>query len=365
LFEGDRPAPPRLSGPGEKFALGDSASTQEIATAELPEAYGTGRLFLTSRDPHWLYAHWDFTREQQRRYNAQSADGHLILRAYAGSPQGRPVSEIHVHPESRHWFAHVELGYYRRGRKWTRVATAATTQTPPDTHSTDTNASFATIPVDAPFEKLLGLVRGAACGDLPLAQALEELQQREQSKIPAAAATASPAWTAEQARALAEVIRADTSPCAWMDSLAISELMQGPERPEGQVSSPGAAGFGLHAWPAGAEESVSSPSGGPPLEAKGFWFNVNAELVIYGATERDATVTLGGRRINLRPDGTFSIRFALPDGKHALAVVAVSSDGKDGRAAGLKFTRSTEIAGEVGTHPQDPALQPPTPENVG
>jgi hypothetical protein len=329
---------------------------------------------VTSRDPHWLYAHWDFTREQQRLYNARSADGHLILRTYAGSPQGRPISEIHVHPESRHWFAHVEqaateyvaeLGYYRRGHKWTRVAMSAATQTPPDIHSTDTTVSFTTIPVDAPFEKLLALVRDAAREDLPLAHALEKLREGGQSEIPASAAGESSAWTTERARALAEAIRADTSPCAWTDSLAISELMQGQERPEGQVSSPGAAGFGLLAWPAGAEGSVSSPSGGPPLEAKGFWFNVNAELVIYGATERDATVTIGGRRINLRPDGTFSFRFALPDGKHALAVVAVSSDGKDGRAAELKFTRTTETAGEVGVHPQDPALKPPAPENVG
>ena len=48
--------------------------------------------------------------------------------------------------------------------------------------------------------------------------------------------------------------------------------------------------------------------------AKGFWFNVNAELIIYGATEPTARVTLGGHEIKLRPDGTFSYRFSLPDG---------------------------------------------------
>jgi hypothetical protein len=87
-------------------------------------------------------------------------------------------------------------------------------------------------------------------------------------------------------------------------------------------------------------------------------------LIIYGATERDATVTIGGRTIKLRPDGSFSYRFALPDGKYDLPVVAVSADGTDGRAAELKFSRATEIRGEVGTHPQDPALKPPTPDDV-
>ena len=32
-----------------------------------------------------------------------------------------------------------------------------------------------------------------------------------------------------------------------------------------------------------------------------------------GATEPDAAVTIGGRKIQLRKDGTFSFRFALPD----------------------------------------------------
>ena len=90
---------------------------------------------------------------------------------------------------------------------------------------------------------------------------------------------------------------------------------------------------------------------------KGFWFNVNAELIVYGATERDATVSIGGRKIKLRPDGSFSYRFALPDGRYEMPVVAVSADGTDGRAAEMKFSRGTEYRGHVGAHPQDPALQ--------
>ena len=54
LFEGDRPAPSPLAGPGEKFALGKHPKAREVAIEELPETYGTGRLFVTCRDPHWL-----------------------------------------------------------------------------------------------------------------------------------------------------------------------------------------------------------------------------------------------------------------------------------------------------------------------
>ncbi len=109
--------------------------------------------------------------------------------------------------------------------------------------------------------------------------------------------------------------------------------------------------------------SLSSPFGGMP-SAKGFWFNVNAELIIYGATEPDAKVTIGGHQVKLRADGSFSFRFALPDGNYDLPVVAVSADGTDARAADLKFSRQTQYMGDVGAHPQDPALKAPTPENL-
>ena len=53
----------------------------------------------------------------------------------------------------------------------------------------------------------------------------------------------------------------------------------------------------------------------------------------------------------LRPDGTFSYRFSLPDGRYELPAVATSADGTDSRSAGLEFSRSTEYRGDVGNHP--------------
>ncbi len=83
---------------------------------------------------------------------------------------------------------------------------------------------------------------------------------------------------------------------------------------------------------------------------------MNAELIIYGATQPDAKVTVAGRQIALRPDGSFGFRFALPDGQYAVPIVAVSADDTDGRAAELKFTRATELVGDVGEPAQDPTL---------
>ena len=358
LLEGDQPAAPPASGPGQKYALGPTplAPPSAAAETELPEAYGTKKLFLTARDPHWLYAHWDLTREQQLRLNAKSADGHLVLRIYPGSIEGHPRQEIHVHPESRYWFAHVEragdsyaaeLGYYSPVGRWLRVAASGATVTPPDTAASESEAEFATIPFEFPFSRLMHIIQQAVRENVSLAQAMEELRRHGHPELPRAAGSPA-AWTAQQEQALARIINVDEVRRVWMGSLEITELVR--RKLAHEISS-----FGV--------SSLASPFGGGE-QPKGFWFNVNAELIIYGATEPTAKVTLDGREIKLRPDGSFSFRFALPDGKYELAAVAVSADGTEARAADLKFSRATEYRGDVGASPQDPALKPPSADNV-
>jgi hypothetical protein len=382
LLEGDAPSAPPVSGPGEKFSLGATPPAQSFSGGELPESYGTKKLFLTARDPHWLYANWDLTSGQQKELNAASTDGHLILRIFAGKIEGHPVYEIHVHPESRHWFAHVEraghsyaaeLGYYSALGKWTRIAVSSGTVTPPDAASAESEAEFATIPFEFPFARLMQIIEEAVRDNLPLALAIEELRRAGHPDLPrfstsgfsslALSPSAKPGparvWTPEQETALAKVINIDQTRRIWMGSLEITELIR--RRLSHDVASPVTA-FGISS--PGLASSPTSPFGGGGATAKGFWFNVNAELIIYGATEPDARVTLGGHPIKLRSDGTFSFRFALPDGKYDLPAVAVSADGTDGRAAELKFSRETQYLGDVGATPQDPSLKPPLPDNL-
>jgi hypothetical protein len=373
LLQGDHPAPPPVSGPGERYALGPTPPEETSVSAEgkLPEAYGTKRLFLAARDPHWLYAHWDLTREQQRHYNARSADGHLVLRVYVNRLEDAPLAEIHVHPESRHWFIHVgrggtkyvaELGYPSGGGVWTRVAASEATLTPEDMPAEEALVEFATIPADLPLPQLVALVQRAAFTHLPLALALEELRQAGHPELPRIAGRPLSTWTPEQERALAEVINLDAVRRVWVGPLEITELVRRQHLQ--QLASPAGAAFGQPTSPVSAVTSVSSLFGGEQAGAKGFWFNVNAELIIYGATEPGASVTIGGRPVRLRPDGSFSCRFALPDGGYELPAVAVSADQTDARAAELEFSRRTMCWGDVGAHPQDPALKPPAPENV-
>jgi hypothetical protein len=163
-------------------------------------------------------------------------------------------------------------------------------------------------------------------------------------------------WTPAQEKALGEIVSMDQVRRVWIGSLEITELIR--RQLQQQVSSAGVGLFSLPSSALGAVSSVSSPFGGRERR-RGFWFNVNAELIIYGATEPDATVTIGDRTIKLRPDGSFSFRFALPDGDYALPAAAHSADGEETRRAGLKFSRSTRYEGDVGAHPQDKNLKPP------
>ena len=375
LLEGDHTATPAVGGPGHRYSLGPTSPAARAASVEavLPESYGTQELFLTARDPHWLYAAWDLSAEQLRNYNALSVDRHLILKIFKDSFSAEAFLQIHVHPESRNWFVPVteaatkylaELGYHSQDGKWVGITKSAATLTPPDSMAEDTSARFATIETDVPFSELLTLVKTAMREHVPLVEALQQLRTEGFVNLPSPSQVAAGTWTPAQEKALGQVVSMDQVRRVWIGSLEITELVR--RQLQAQVSSLSIAQLGAVSSPLGGMSSVSSvtsPFGGME-RGKGFWFNVNAELIIYGATEPDAKVTIGGRAIKLRPDGSFSFRFALPDGDYSLPAVAVSADGDDSRCAALKFSRSTDYQGDVGRHPQDPALKPPVASSV-
>jgi hypothetical protein len=87
--------------------------------------------------------------------------------------------------------------------------------------------------------------------------------------------------------------------------------------------------------------SLVSPVKKIPREKK-FWLNVNTELIVYGATEPDARVFVQNKQIKLRSDGTFTLRFALPDSKQVIPVKAVSSDNTEERTITPIVTKETK-----------------------
>ena len=73
-----------------------------------------------------------------------------------------------------------------------------------------------------------------------------------------------------------------------------------------------------------------------------FGLSVDAEVVIKGRTNPDAQLTIRGERIWLREDGSFLIRYHLPDRRHVFPVMAVSRDGIDTKTIVLSVERNTK-----------------------
>lgn len=85
-----------------------------------------------------------------------------------------------------------------------------------------------------------------------------------------------------------------------------------------------------------------TPQGRQQPARKTLWLAADCELILYGATEPDASVSVCGRKVPLNPDGTFSMRFALPDRETNLPVEAASKDGTGTRGIEIQVTRATK-----------------------
>ncbi len=319
---------------------------------ELPDSYGTGRLFIVARDPRWLFAYWDLSWQQMADYRGQASDGRLLLRLFEKDVPA-PIQELTLHHDARNWYLPVskaattyraELGFWRRDGSFHVIGRSRETTTPPDSVSPDTTARFATIPIDIPFGDLLGLIRGHIHDGERLAEALHRLQ-REGFKFPFKVGVELGPWTAEQAAELERLLGGDILRRTQIGSMEITEWLR--RRLQEETSSGMFSGFS----PGGASWS------GQPQH--GFWFAVNAELIIYGATESDAKVTVDGKPVKVRSDGTFSFHFTFPDGQFRLPVVAVSAKGDDQRAVALQFERKTQTRGDVGKVKQPGHLKAP------
>jgi uncharacterized protein len=113
------------------------------------------------------------------------------------------------------------------------------------------------------------------------------------------------------------------------------------------------------------EERLHRPIGGPtatrfgrgaagvPSHASDFRFQVDTELIVHGVTQPGAHVTLHGEPVRLRSDGTFAVRFNLPDRRHVLPMVASSGDGAEQRTIVLAVDRNTKIMEPVTRDPVD------------
>ena len=79
-----------------------------------------------------------------------------------------------------------------------------------------------------------------------------------------------------------------------------------------------------------------------PGKLKKFFFDIDAELIVYGKTDPNASVTLQNEMVPLRPDGRFAMRFSLPESRQIIPAVATSTDGMEEQTIVLAIERNTK-----------------------
>jgi len=320
---------------------------------ELPESYGTGRLFFAARDPYWIYAYWDYTWNQMEEMRRVARYGELKLRVYAGRDSQAPIQqEITLNPAARNWFVQVdhanadycaEFGYYDHQGNFITASRSYPTRTPSDRMSSRTDARFVTIPFHISFRELFEMVKAYFKDGEELADVLHRLQ---------AAGFPFPfdyERTHADEQALGDMFGKDLFRSIRMGSDVVTEMFQRRLREE--TSS----GLFVPSSPMGASFGAPTP--------RGFWLNVNAELIVYGATEPKARVVFDGKEIALKPNGTFRFQFALPDGSYDVPIAATSPDEVETRRVFLRFVRNTSEQDGVGVVQHSEGLIPPSPSN--
>jgi hypothetical protein len=73
-----------------------------------------------------------------------------------------------------------------------------------------------------------------------------------------------------------------------------------------------------------------------------FQLEVDAEMIVYGATKPDAYVTLQGEPVKVQADGTFRVRVELPNKRQVLPIIASAADGSARQTVVMAVERNTK-----------------------
>jgi hypothetical protein len=260
---------------------------------DLPGGYGKDRIVCMVRDPYWLHTYWELTRQAvQRAEAALGQEWHgarPILRVLDVSSRDTTstaesiVRDIDIHGGVNNWYIEV--------------------QSPPKSYRID-------IGYLSRGGQFYVLARSnVVC--TPRA-GVSDIIDENWADIDAA--------KADRIYAMSGGFDPSAS------SLELKQLFE--ERLRRPMGSPAVTSFGSGAFQYG--------------KSRQFWFQLDAELIVYGATEPTAKVTLQGEPVKLRPDGTFTMRFSLPDSRQIIPAVAASADGIEERTIVLAVERNTK-----------------------
>jgi len=255
--------------------------THQESNFEFPAGYDDNRIVLMVRDPHWLYAYWEVSARRREEIKQQLGES-VFSRA-------RIFLRVYDAASSKHH--DIEVG---GARNW-YVRVPAPNRT-----------YFAEIGFLTEDGRFI-----AACRSNSVTTPLDGMSDviDEQWLIPD--------W--DKMYALSGGFGVGRG------SMEIKELMKKRFQQEGS---------------SGWLFSPSSPT--RKIGERPFWLVANCELIVYGATEPTATVTVQGRKIDLRDDGTFSLRFSLPDGQQVIPIEAIRDDGAERRKITPRVERNTD-----------------------
>ena len=310
---------------------------EELATVDdgfgdLPGGYGESRIVLMPRDPQWAYAYWDIPgphKEEMRRQGGVR----LAIRFYdvtdvdINSVAPHSLQQYECDEMAREWFLPIpvsdrdyiaEIGYVAADGRWLMMARSAPIHVPPVYPSDWVEDHFVTVNFDDDLrgKTVMTLVppsKKAATVDAEGNPIYDEIFAKAQSM---------------EAQRIAGSL--------------FGSMHQVPEQAISSFVFP--SGVGMWALPTASGINMSGvgfSASAPPIRPRKFWLIADAELIVYGATEPDATVTIGSRKIDLKPDGTFRFQMSFQDGLIDYPIKAVAADGEQTRSIHMKFTRET------------------------
>ncbi len=326
---------------GSEDKLGGSLAVVDEGLPDLPDGYGESRIVLMPRDPQWAYTYWDIPNDHKEDLRRQGGV-QLALRLYdvtdvdlsyqaPHSLQEYPCDEI-----AREWYLPVpvsdrdyviDIGYRSFDGRWLLLARSAPVRIPPVYPSDWIEDHFATISWD---EDLRGKTfatlvppskRAGLAGGNPIYDQIFGLAQSNEAQRVAGSIFGSMQHVA--------------------GSIYGSHQMAGESAISSYVFPSGVGMWAVPTMSGLTMSGVGFSASAPPIRPRKFWLIADAELIVYGATEPDATVTIGGRPIKLNSDGTFRFQMSFQDGELDFPILAVAADGEQNRAIHMKFTRET------------------------
>ncbi|MBD1927882.1 DUF4912 domain-containing protein [Trichocoleus sp. FACHB-90] len=331
---------------GQEDRTGGTLASVDEGLGDLPGGYGESRVVLMPRDPQWAYTYWDIPNEHKEDLRRQGGQ-QLALRLYDVTDMSLEYQSPHSIQEypcdelAREWYLPmpvsdrdyvVDIGYRCADGRFLVLARSAPVRVPPVYPSDWIEDQFITLAWEEDLRGKTFLELVPPAKKMPMAA----------TGYSAAPATGNPIYD--------EIFgMAQTTEAQRVAGSLYGSMQQVPLAEQAISSYVFPSGVGMWAVPttSGLTMSGVGMSGAGfsasaiPMRPRQFWLIADAELIVYGATEPDATVTIGGRPIKLNSDGTFRFQMSFQDGLIDYPIMAVAADGEQTRSVHMKFTRET------------------------